>query len=213
MRLAVTGLATLLLLAVSGCSFFKDQYGSKLKAATTKVMLETYHNTESFAPPAPPPKIEGPFHLKTSWLPGELRFEAVTMVEPFKERGKEPQKNKGVRVDIKSPIYVIDGRKGEERKAWTYLDENEARDFDTALSFLADTATAWVKKKPDPRQEARFLAINSLAATLAFDNEQPMLRLVAQSGAFGISGLEIPASNIGEVQAKLRTVLKTLEIK
>ena len=221
MRSAVTLLATLLLLAVTGCSFLKhqsnanledqDKAGSKLKAATSRVMLDTYLGTESFVPPAPPPKIEGPFHLKISWLPGELRFEALTMVEPFKEQGKPPKKNKQVRFDITSTTYVIDGRKGERRKASAYLDETEARDFDTALSFLADTASAWVKKKPDPRQEARYQVRNSFVAELAFDNEEIKLVLFTQSEVFGASSLEIPASNIGEVQAKLRAALKTLE--
>jgi hypothetical protein len=222
MRSAVTGFTTLLLLALMGCGFLKhqsnadsknrDNAGSKLKAPTSKMVLETYRGGESFVPPVPAPKIEGPFHLKTSWIPGELRFESLTMVEPFQEQEKTPKKNRGVRLEITSATYVIDGRKGEQHKAWAYLDEAEARDFDIALSFLADTAAAWGKKKPDPRQEARYLARNSLVATLAFDHEEPMLSLVGLSNdAFGVSVLRIPASNIGEVQAKLRAALKTLE--
>ncbi|HEV2991973.1 MAG TPA: hypothetical protein VG759_26285 [Candidatus Angelobacter sp.] len=222
MRFAVTGLATFLLLAATGCSLLKHQSnadpkdegnaGSKLKATTSRMTLETYHGRESFVPPAPPPKIDGPFRIKTSWLPGEISVQPFTVVEPFKNQGKPPKKNKGVRFDITSTTYVIDGRKGKPIKASAYLDETEARDFDTALSFLADTAATWGKKKPDPRQEARYQVKDSLVATLSFEGEELMLVLVARGNVvFEFSYLQIPVSNIGDVQAKLRAALKTLE--
>jgi len=219
MKHAVSALVALLL-TVSGCAYLKratsageqqNRGGSKLKAPTNRVMLETYYGAESFAPPVPPAKIVGPYRFKTSWIPGEIRFEGVTVVEPFKETGRESKKNRGVRVDITSMNYAFEGKKGEQRRHMSYLDETEAHDFDTALSYFSTTASEWAKKKPDPRQELTYRARDSFVITLTFDEEG--LMVFAWSGEAFSSGLRIPAASIGDVQAKLRAVLKALDGK
>jgi predicted small lipoprotein YifL len=221
MKRAFVALAALALLAFAGCGTLKRLYGSKaepakseskLKSTNDRVVLETYYDAQSFTAPLPPMKIPYPRFMKAEWVPGEIKFQGMIMEEPLKDVGKEPKKNKGVLVEINSVSLTLNGRKGEQRKHSSFLDEAEARDLDTAISYQASKAAEWEKQKPEPKQDLNFHSRDTFGATLSFDNDG--LAWFVRSGESFSSGaafLRIPVSSLGEVQAKLRAALKTLD--
>ena len=218
MKRAVAAIAALALLTLTQCATFKRIAGnkeeqknadSKLKSTTDRVVLETYYGQESFSPPAPPVKTQSRY-TKMEWHPGEIRFQGVVMVEPLKDMGHEPKKDKGVEVELSSIYLVMEGRKGEQRRGRSFLHETEVRDFDAALTYLAEKAAEWEKHKPDPKQDVTYSVRDTFGTTLAFDDEG-MAIFVRSGDSFGMAALRIPASSIGEVQAKLRAVLKSLD--
>jgi hypothetical protein len=133
------------------------------------------------------------------------------MVEPLKDMGHEPKKDKGVEVEVSSIYLMVDGRKGEQRRHRSFLQETEARDFDAALTYQAAKAAEWEKHKPDPKQDVTYQVRDVFGTTLLFDEEG--IALFARSGdsSGSMAAIRIPASSIGEVQAKLRAVLKSLD--
>ena len=216
MMRAVTVLAALLL-TTTGCTYVKhvlsregkqEKSTNQLKAATNRVLLETFLEAQLYQPPVPPVKV-GPYNIKTSWIPGEVRFEPAFTTEPLNER-KDAKKQKALRVGLTNLTYMIAGKKGEQHQHYSWLDEAEARDFDTTLSLMATTAAEWGKKKPEPRQELSYETRGSLRARLMMEEDE--VWLVIGSGEFPAGTfLRIPAANIGDVQAKLRAALKKLE--
>ena len=219
MKRTVAAIAALALLSLTGCASIKRIVGnkeeqkksdSKLKSTTDRVVLDTYYGEESFSPPAPPLKMHPRFG-KMEWLPGEIKFQAVVMVEPLKDTGKEPKKDKGVEVEVNSIYLMVDGRKGEQRRHRSFLQETEARDFDAALTYQAAKAAEWEKHKPDPKQDVTYQVRDTFGTTLLFDEEGMALFVRSGDSSGSIAALRIPASSIGEMQAKLRAVLKSLD--
>jgi hypothetical protein len=91
----------IILLMMTGCarnepSSTRQEQGKpepKLKALladTDRVLIKDFYPTESFSPAVPPAKVEGPYHITTTWVPGHISFEPLTVTEPAKEQGKEP---------------------------------------------------------------------------------------------------------------------------
>ena len=163
-------IAVLLLLAIAGCFHLnpdapgteKANIGWNLKSRNTKVLLLTHLGHESFSPPAPPPRAEGPYHLKIRWLPGQIRFDAAVLTELLGNQAGQSHREKVIQVVIISPYNLIAGKRGEERFHPSQLDEAEARDLDIALSYFSSMATKWAKKKPYPNQELTYVARDSL---------------------------------------------------
>src|ERR1051325_11511860 len=110
MKRAVAAIAALALLTLTECASIRRIVGnkeeqkksdSKLKSTTDRVILDTYYGEGSFSPPAPPLKTRSRF-TKMEWLPGEIKFQAVVMVEALQDAGREPKKDKGVEVEVRS---------------------------------------------------------------------------------------------------------------
>jgi hypothetical protein len=215
MTRAVTALAALLLLT-TGCTYFQhirsqgnqEKSGNKLKATTNRVVLVTFLEAQPYQPPVPPVKV-GPYNIKTSWIPGEVRFEPTLTAEPLNER-KDAKKQKAVAVALTNMTYQIGGKKGEQHKHYSWLDEAEAQDFDATLSLMATTAAEWGKKKPEPRQELSYETKGSFGARLTMEEDE--VWLVLRSGEYPIGTyLRIPAANIGDIQEKLKAAMKRLD--
>ena len=216
MTRAVTALAALLLMT-TGCTYLKhalsheakqEKSTNQLKATTNRVLLETFLEAQLYQPPVPPVKV-GPYNIKTSWIPGEVRFEPALTSEPLNER-KDAKKQKVVLVGLTNMTYLIGGKKGEQHQHYSWLEEAEAQDFDATLSLMAKTAAEWGKKKPEPRQVLSYEAKGSFGAKLMMEEDQ--VWLVIRSGEYPMGTfLKIPAANIGDVQGKLRAALKKLE--
>ncbi len=216
MTRAVTALAALLL-TTTGCTYFKhgqshegnqEKSTNKLKAPTNRVLLETFLEAQLYQPPVPPVKV-GPYNIKTSWIPGEIRFEPVLTTELLNER-KDAKKQKAVRVGLTNMTYLIAGKKGEQHQHYSWLDEAEAQDFDATLSLMATTAVEWGKKKPEPRQELTYETKGSFGAKLAMEEDE--VWVVIRSGEFPTGTyLKIPAANISDIQGKLKAAMKRLD--
>src|ERR1041385_1899146 len=216
MTRAVTALAALLLMT-TGCTYFKhalshegnqEKSANKLKATTTTVLLETFLEPQLYQPPVPTVKV-GPYNIKTSWVPGEIRFEPALTTEPFNE-SKDTKKQKALRVGLTNMTYLIAGKKGEQHQHYSWLDKAEAQDFDTTLSLMATTAAEWGKKKPEPRQELTYETKGSFGARLTMEEEK--VWVVLRSGEYPIGTyLTIPAANISDIKGKLEAALKRLD--
>ena len=215
MTRAVTALAALLLLT-TGCTYFQhirsqgnqEKSANKLKATTNRVVLVTFLEAQPYQPPVPPVKV-GPYNIKTSWIPGEVRFEPALTSEPLNER-KDAKKQKVVLVGLTNMTYLIGGKKGEQHQHYSWLEEAEAQDFDATLSLMAKTAAEWGKKKPEPRQVLSYEAKGSFGAKLMMEEDQ--VWLVIRSGEYPMGTfLKMPAANISDIQGKLRAALKKLE--
>jgi hypothetical protein len=216
MTRAVTALAALLLMT-TGCTYFKhfrshegnqEKSANKLKATTNRVLLGTFLEAQLYQPAVPPVKV-GPYNIKTSWIPGEVRFEPALTTEPFNER-KDGKKQKSVRVGLTNMTYLIGGKKGEQHQHSSWLDEAEAQDFDATLSLMATTAAEWGKKKPEPRQELSYETRGSFGARLMMEEDE--VWLVLRSGEYPVGTyLRIPAANISDIQEKLKAALKRLD--
>lgn len=215
MTRAVTALAALLLLT-TGCTYIQhirsqgnqEKSANKLKATTNRVVLVTFLEAQPYQPPVPPVKV-GPYNIKTSWIPGEVRFEPTLTAEPFNER-KDAKKQKAVAVALTNMTYLIGGKKGEQHKHYSWLDQTEAQDFDATLSLMATTAAEWGKKKPEPRQELSYETKGSFGARLTMEEDE--VWLVLRSGEYPIGTyLRIPAANIGDIQEKLKAAMKRLD--
>src|SRR6476646_5734111 len=216
MMRAVTALVALLL-TTTGCTYVKhvlsregkqEKSANQLKATTNRVLLETFLEAQLYQPPVPPVKV-GPYNIKTSWVPGEVRFEPALTSEPLNER-KDAKKQKAVRVGLTNMTYLIAGKKGEQHQHYSWLDESEAQDFDATLSLMATTAAEWKKKKPEPRQVLNYETKGSFGAKLMMEEDQ--VWLVIRSGEYPMGTfLKMPAANISDIQGKLRAALKKLE--
>jgi len=216
MTRAVTALAALLLMT-TGCTYLKhalsheakqEKSANQLKATTNRVLLETFLEAQLYQPPVPPVKV-GPYNIKTSWIPGEVRFEPALTSEPLNER-KDAKKQKVVLVGLTNMTYLIGGKKGEQHQHYSWLEEAEAQDFDATLSLMATTAAEWRKKKPEPRQVLSYESKGSFGARLMMEEDE--VWIVIRSGEFPAGTfLRIPAANISDIQGKLRAALKKLE--
>jgi hypothetical protein len=215
------GFAPLLLLVLIGCprnqtpsgnNQDSEKSGPKLKAllaSTDRVLIKDFYQPQVFSPAVPPSKTEGPYHITTTWFPGHISFEPVTVTEPSKEQSKEPKKLKGIRVEILSVNYMVSTTKGAEHRHVSFLDDDEARDFDNALSYLASSAAEWANQKPDHEREVTFHSKDQFEATLGIVDGGPAV--IVRSGDIGGTLLKIPAAQTSEVQEKLKAALKVLE--
>jgi hypothetical protein len=190
----------------------KEKAEPKLKAllaSTDRVLIKDFYAPQVFSPAVPPPKSETAYHILTTWIPGHISFEPITVTEPPKEQGKESIKLKGIKVDVLSMNFMVGNTKGEQHSHTSFLDDDEARDFDAALSYLSSSAGDWAKQKPDHEREIAFHSKDQFDATLVMLDDE--LAIVARSGDIGAAMLKIPAAQTGEVQEKLRAALKVLD--
>ena len=205
------GILLLMLVACSKNQPVKQDREPKLKAllaTTDKLLIKDFYETQSVSPPVPPPSV-GAYHITTSWVPGHISFEPIIVSEPAGEQGKEPSRLKGLRVEVQSKTYKVDTTKGKQEESAAFLDDDEARDFDTALTYLAGIAGEWQKQKPDHYREVMFQSKDSFVATLFIADEGPVI--LVKSGTLGAAMLTIPSAQFGEVQSKLRAALKSLD--
>ena len=179
-----------------------------LLASTDRVLNKDFYEAQAFSPAVRPPKVES-YGIKTTWIPGFISFEPVTVSEPPKEQGNEAKKVKGLRVQVRAMNFMVSTTKGETHEQMSFLDDDEGRDFDNALTYLATVESQWAKQKPDHEREITFKSKDDFEATLAIVQNAPAL--LVESGRINNAMLEIPGDQIGEVQSKLRAALKTLD--
>lgn len=137
--------AWVLALILAGCSGNDlsnkaSQDGSKaeprlkaLLASTDRVLAKDFYEIQAFSPGVPPPKVES-YGIKTTWIPGVISFEPVAVSEPPKEQGNELKKVKGLRLQVRAVNFMVSTTKGETHEQVSFLDEDEGRDFDSALT-------------------------------------------------------------------------------
>jgi hypothetical protein len=183
----------------------------KLKAmlaSTDRVLVKDFYPSQLLSLAVPPPEISA-YQIKTTWLPGHISFEPIAVTEPAKENGKESRKLKGIKVEVLAMNFMVQTTKGEQHVHASFLDDDEARDFDNALSYLSSSAAEWSKQKPDHTRELTFHSKDQFDVTLAMVNNEPTV--LAESGDFQKALLKIPADQIGNVQEKLKAALKILD--
>lgn len=218
MKCTAIVIASLTLLVLAGClkkatsSGNQDEKGPKLKtmlASTDRVLIKDFYQPQLFSPPVAPPEVTGAYQIKTTWLPGHISFEPVVVTEPPKEKGEESRKLKGIKVEVLAMNFMVQTTKGEQHIHTSFLDDDEARDFDNALSYLSSSAAEWQNQKPDHDREVAFHSKDQFDMTLAIIDNEPVA--LAKSGDFEKAILKIPAGQIGNVQEKLRAALKVLD--
>lgn len=74
---------------------------------------------------------------------------------------------------------------------------------------LATVESEWEKQQPDHEREITFKSKDDFQATLGMVQNAPAL--IVESGRINNAMLQIPGNQIGDVQAKLRAALKTLD--
>jgi hypothetical protein len=189
----------------------ENEKGPKLKAmlaSTDRVLVKDFYASQLFSPAVPPPEISA-YQIKTTWLPGHISFEPITVTEPAKENGKEARKLKGIKVEVLAMNFMVQTTKGEQHVHASFLDDDEARDFDNALSYLSSSAAEWRKEKHDHERELTFHSKDQFDVTLAMINSERTV--LTESGDYQKALLKIPAEQIGNVQEKLKAALKILD--
>ena len=141
--------------------------------------------------------------IERSVTPGFVSFEAMSVFEP----GKESTRIKGVRVDV-GAAYVPNGYRSRPEHV-SLLDENEAHDLDSALSYIESVEAQWAKTPPSHHTEIMFRSKDDFDVSLLRD-EKGSDSLLVRSGSLDAM-VDIPISQLTMVQIKLRSAIQTLD--
>jgi hypothetical protein len=202
-RLAV--LASLCL-ALAGCAAPAKQSASEdTKAENQPRLKKLLSSTDRLV-------IKHFFPASSVTIPGLSRFFgggfcAMGPVIAF-EPGKEGERLKGVRIGVTS-VYEIQNQFSRPEEGSSFLDLDEARDLDSAMSYMAQTAEGWKSKPPSDDIEVTFTSKDDFTAALLPNRGETTL--LFQSGRIGKASVSLPASLLQEAQTQLHHAIQTLD--
>jgi hypothetical protein len=133
---------------------------------------------------------------------GFVSLEAMSVFEP----GQESRRLKGVRITV-GAAYVPDGYRSRPEHV-SLLDENEAHDLDSALTYIQSVEAEWQKKPPLHHTEIMFRSKDDFDVSLLRDEKGDSLFIT--SGPLD-AAVDIPINLLPSVQAKLRSTIQTLD--
>ena len=166
----------------------------KLIASTDRLVIKHFFDSVAIHDPSQGQVITA----------GYCEFGPLVVYEPE----KESDRLKGVRVEISS-TYVRENAYSKPDKSVSFLDLDEVKDLDQALSYMGQTEQSWIKTRPTDDIEVTFTSKDDFIAVL-FPN-LPADMIVLKSGRIGTAAVRMPVEKLGELQTKLRQVLSTLE--
>lgn len=187
------------IIVLTGCSGERKEIASsteneprikKLLSSTDRLVVKHFFDTVTVAAPK-------------DFARGSCEFGPVIVYEP----GKEGDRVKGLRVEISS-----------EQSSASFLDLDEAKDLDAALSYMEQTEQNWKAKRPADDIEVIFTAKDDFAAVMfpvsgklsgQTSNLPDMIDL--SSGRIGGARMRVPVGSLGELHMKLRQAISTLE--
>jgi hypothetical protein len=133
---------------------------------------------------------------------GFVSLEAMSVFEP----GQESHRLKGVRVTV-GAAYVPNGYRSRPEHV-SLLDEKEARDLDSALTYVQSVEAEWQKNPPLHHTEIMFRSKDDFDVSLLRGEKGDSLFIT--SGSLD-AAVDLPINLLPSVQAKLRSAIQTLD--
>lgn len=134
--------------------------------------------------------------------PGHIDLGALVAYQP----GKESSRLKGLRVEVVS-TYVELNAYSHPDKHVSFLDEDEARDMATALSYFKQVNGTWVTNPPSDNVEVMFASKDDFRISLLRDAKMGNT-LFFQSGN---ASFALPITELDNLQKGMDSVLQTLK--
>ena len=193
--------------ATLGCSS-KNAPSPALKSMVERtdiVLVKNFYPETAASAPVRPREVSQPYHIETVWFPGSVRLQPIIVFEP---RARF-RRVKGIGLTVRAESYRVDAETGGGEEHESYLDENEARDLDAALTYQIATAALWAKHAPDHHTEVMFQSKDEFRQTLLMGDKGPVL--LAVSGDPKGASVELPISVLPDLQKRLRQTLDVLD--
>jgi len=137
-------------------------------------------------------------------IPGQVEIGAL-WVYPS---GSRSQGDRGGSVELTAAGYFADGISHGFDKVTAYLDLDELKDFDSALTYFESSQQVWNISNGGPKHvESDFLSKDGFSAS-AFraSDDKPIIYLSDEN-----IGVTIPFSRIGELHSALRTAVQAAQ--
>ena len=166
----------------------------KLLSSTDRLIVKHFFPTSSVVDPR-----KGEFVTA-----GFCEFGPVVVFEPQ----KESERLKGIRIEIHS-TYVRENAYSKPDKSVSFLDLDEARDLENALSYMGRTEEDWSKQRPADDIEVTFTSKDDFTAVMLPGPNGDIL--LFQSGRVGSAALYLPINLLGDATTKLRSAVATAE--
>ena len=166
----------------------------KLLSSSDRLVVKHFFPTSAVTDPA-----KGEFVTD-----GFCEFGPLIAFEPTKESSRL----KGLRIAINS-TYIRENAYSRPEKGESFLDIDEAKDLDNAMSFMVQTEDTWKLQRPTDDIEVTFTSKDDFEAVLFPGTGGDTL--LFKNGRIGGAGVYLPVRLLGEAQTKLRNSIATLE--
>lgn len=193
-----------LTLSLVGCSKETSQT-SEVGTANQPRLKKLLSSTDSLVIKHffPPSSLNDP--IKREFVTaGYCQLGPVIAFEP----GKENERLKGIRVEVSS-TFVRQNEFSKPDVSSSFLDLDEVKDLDNALSYMAQTEETWKNQRPADDIEVTFTSKDDF--TVAMLPQKTGDILFFQSGRIGTASLGLPVDKLQELQSKVRGAIATLE--